>query len=102
MKSNGTKARIKDTKKPLRRPYRITFGRAERTDVFKHPSPVPVKPTAKSGLERRRGRPSADATANGEKQPDAIQPNSRQCRADLTEEAKEMLTFAPEQGYPTY
>ena len=105
MKSNGTKARIKLTKKPVRRPYRITFGRAERTDVFKNPAPPlaavkPVKPV-KPSSERRRGiRPAADG-ANGEKGPE-IQPISTQAGVDLTEKVKELVALAREQGYLTY
>src|SRR5262245_23110920 len=87
MKSNGTKARIKLTKKPVRRPYRITFGRAERTDVFKNPAPplAPVKPVkpVKGSSDRRRGIRPADG-ANGEKAPE-IQPISTQAGVDLTE-----------------
>src|SRR6185436_17469971 len=101
MKSNGTKARIKLTKKPVRRPYRITFGRAERTDVFKNPPPplAPIKP-AKASSDRRRGIRPADG-ANGEKAPE-IQPISTQAGVDLTEKVKELLALAREQGYLTY
>jgi RNA polymerase primary sigma factor len=101
MKSNGSKARIKDTKKTLRRPYRITFGRAERTDVFKNPSPPPLK-LGKPSLDRRRGRPLVDAAAHGQKQPEVIQPIATQAGVDLTEKVKELLGLAREQGYLTY
>src|SRR5688500_4617814 len=101
MKSNGTKAHTKNTRKPAaRRPYRITFGRAERTDVFKNPAPPPAK--AKPTVERRRGRGS-DTTPNGEQRPpDVIQPIATQSGVDLTEKVKELVALAREQGYLTY
>src|SRR5687767_3672694 len=102
MKSNGTKAHNKTSRKPARRPYRITFGRAERTDVFKTPAPPPAK--AKPGMERRRaGRPADGAPkTNGERTPDVIQPVATQAGVDLTEKVKELVALAKEQGYLTY
>src|SRR5688572_20418600 len=105
MKSNGTKAHTKTTsRKPARRPYRITFGRAERTDVFKNPAPPPAA-KAKPTVERRRaGRPVDGAPkANGEQRPpDVIQPIATQSGVDLTEKVKELVALAREQGYLTY
>jgi RNA polymerase primary sigma factor len=99
MKSNGTKAHSKSTKQAARRPYRITFGRAERTDVFKNPAPAaPVKLAS----ERRRSRPQAESASGGEKPQEVIAPIATQSGVDLTEKVKELLALAREQGYLTY
>src|SRR5215208_1345511 len=91
MKSNGTKAHTKPTRKPARRPYRITFGRAERTDVFKNPAP-PATKAAKPKVERRRAGRGGDGAPNGERPPDVIQPIATQSGVDLTEKVKELVT----------
>jgi RNA polymerase primary sigma factor len=104
---NGTKAHSKSTSKPARRPYRITFGRAERTDVFKNPvQPAAAKApkAAKLTTDRpRRGvRPQPPVAANGDKPQEVIAPISTVSGVDLTEKVKELITLAREQGYLTY
>src|SRR6185503_5043028 len=100
---NGTKAHAKTPSKPARRPYRITFGRAERTDVFKNPSPQAPSRGRKSSPEKRRSvRTQPAASPNGEKPQEVIAPISTQSGVDLTEKVKELITLAREQGYLTY
>ena len=106
---NGTKAHSKSTPKPARRPYRITFGRAERTDVFKNPTPAAPARSAKASkaakltTERKRStRPQAATATNGEKPQEVIAPIASKAGVDLTEKVKELLALAKEQGYLTY
>ena len=100
---NGTKAHSKSTQKPARRPYRITFGRAERTDVFKNPTPAAPARPAKPGSDRKRSsRGQTAATPNGEQSQQVIAPITTQAGVDLREKVKELLALAKEQGYLTY
>ena len=100
---NGTKAHSKSTQKPARRPYRITFGRAERTDVFKNPTPAAPTRAAKPGSDRKRSsRGQAAVAPNGEKSQEVIAPITTQAGVDLREKVKELLALAKEQGYLTY
>ncbi len=110
MKSNGTKAHTRRDKKPNRRPYRITFGRAERTDVFKNPLP-PAPPPKQAKVESRSSRIAraaghegrrVDAAPAGDKVPEVIARISTQAGVDVTEKVKELITLAREQGYLTY
>src|SRR5688572_18132738 len=100
---NGTKAHSKSSQKPARRPYRITFGRAERTDVFKNPTPSAPSRPAKPGSDRKRSsRAQTAATPNGEQSQQVIAPITTQAGVDLREKVKELLALAKEQGYLTY